>query len=968
MGKITETRKRYAETLNEITKTEENWLSFLDCSAWNFKYDFVDQVLIYTQRPDAKACAEMSVWNEKVHRWVNKNADVIFVLSKDENSKYPFRIVFDVSDTHNYKGTEYKLWSVKEEYEQEIIETLDSNFGAESESKTLSQAIILNAYNMVVDNIEDYMSSIQKYKAGTRLESIADEEIANILIPTIWASVSHIMMTRCGLDAKKEINIQEFSFIKNFDSNQLITILGNAISDISEMGLREIAKTVTNLQKEEKNRNHTFVKNQKQEYSNNKEIEIGGIEDGENRIHESGRLQYTKSSNGERENTKWKIRKNEATLSKEIPERRIYDIIDGEQINSTPNTNTTTGNNNDRADHTEISNTRENRREIENARPNEMDRVNKQLQEDSRRTSDDRFDLQLELLTEEEQKQNIAEAENASVFSFTQEMIDNVLKEGSHIDNGKFRIYEYLTRGLSEKENIEFLKQEYGIGGRSADDNGVSEDHSYKGIKLSIGHKNNSPTLLLNWKQVEKRIRELISADRYFNEREKDEYFDWLDANEIIPNNNEKTVKDDDYRLAEKLHNYIMNYDIVSYHNNFSLDNTIEQNIELLQADINDESNIQEYITFLKSAIKDIDYDDELAKEARELIVQLENKLPNYEFASGDIVYIGTDEFEIRSLDDEKITLIDTSFPLFSKEMQREDFEKKIKENPANDKLRTGEKPKKNIEKIKTQVDRKEENQNKDTETTLLERLHKFFNEYDIYDVDEVTLDEVQETLNDKQKILDTLDYFYELLDREDILDEFSSELSGFIKELSDLYEEKDKIVEQVTDDKSKEEKIKINIKKKRKNKIEYFDLHPEIALKDRNNYTIQNNELGVGTPKQKFNRNIEAIKILKKCSEENRYATFEEQQILSEYVGWGGLADAFDPNNDSWSKEYKELKELLTEKEYDEARQSTLTAFYTPPIVINSIYKALKNMGLERGNILEPSCRYRQFYGYITR
>ena len=134
--------------------------------------------------------------------------------------------------------------------------------------------------------------------------------------------------------------------------------------------------------------------------------------------------------------------------------------------------------------------------------------------------------------------------------------------------------------------------------------------------------------------------------------------------------------------------------------------------------------------------------------------------------------------------------------------------------------------------------------------------------------------------------------------------------------------------------------------------------MHPEIPLDERNNYHIDNNNLGIGTPKQKFRRNVEAIQILKQCNEENRYATQEEQQILAEYVGWGGLADAFDPQNDGWSEEYKELKSLLTEKEYSEARQSTLTAFYTPPVVISSIYKALEKMGLEKGNILEPSCR----------
>lgn len=979
MGKIIETRKLYQDTINEITKTEENWLSFLDCSAWNFKYDFADQILIYAQRPNATACAEMTVWNEKVHRWVNKNADGIFVFAKDENSKYPFRLVFDVSDTHNSKGTEYKLWSVKKEYEQEIIETLSSTFGAESEDKTITQSIILNSYNMVVDNIEDYMSSIKKYKKGTGLENISDDEIIDILVPTIWASVSYMMMTRCGINAKKEINIQEFSYIRKLNSNQIITILGTAISDIAEMGLREIAKTVTNLQKEEKNKNHTFVKNQKQEYSNNKEIEIGGIENGENRIHKNRRIQYTESSNGTREDTKWKIRKNEATLSKGEQESRIYNTIDGEQTSRALNTNTDTSNRNDRTNSTEISNARPNERRIENERPNEVDTSNEQLQVDSRGTSENGLNLQLNLLTEEEQKQNIAEAETASAFLVTQEIIDEELQLGSGFQDGKFRIYQQFQKGLSNNENADFLKQEYGIGGKSTSIDHILQNHDSKGITFEDLKTNKKYTL--NWNKVAKRIGELINQNRYLSEQEIDEYFDWQDLNGAVPNNSKEIKEDTDYTLAQRLNDYMKDYDLYSYLDNVPSENTEDENIELIIADINDESNIKDYIAFLQSILEDIENDDELEKETKELINELEKKLPNYEFYNGDIVYIGIEQYEIGAIDNEKVTLIDTSFPLLTKEMQREDFEKKIKENPANDKLRTGtrgQNAKKNLIKNETQNSTQQENikESKDTEKPLLERLHTFLNEYDIYDVDEVTLDEVRETLNDKQKILDTLNYFYELLAHEDILDEFNNELSGFINELSTLYEEKDKLVsenkindiEQVKEIPEKEEKIKVNIKKKRRNKIEYFDLHPEIALKDRNNYTILNKNLGIGTPKQKFNRNIEAIKILKKCSEEKRYATLEEQEILSEYVGWGGLADAFNPNNPNWTNEYKELKDLLTEKEYEEARESTLTAFYTPPVVISSIYKALGNMGLERGNLLEPSCRYRKFYGYVTR
>ena len=325
--------------------------------------------------------------------------------------------------------------------------------------------------------------------------------------------------------------------------------------------------------------------------------------------------------------------------------------------------------------------------------------------------------------------------------------------------------------------------------------------------------------------------------------------------------------------MAERLHNYMMNYDIVAYHNNFSLDNTIEQNIELLQADINDESNIQEYIDFLKASYEDLDYDDETSVEARALIVELEKRLPYYEFHNGDIVYIGANEFDIRAIDDDRVVIADTSFPLFTKELSREEFERKVKENPANDKLRTG----KRIEN--TQIDEIIENQEKENKE--------------------------QEIITEKQE------------------------------------------------NKTNLEDLKPQIKRKRRNKIEYFDLHPEIPVAERNNFKIENNDLGIGGKKEKYKNNIEAIKVLKLCEEQNRYAKKEEQQVLSKYVGWGGIPEAFDNRIDNWHTEYEELKNLLTEKEYKEARKSTLTAFYTPPIVIKSIYRALENMGLERGNLI---------------
>ena len=1000
MGRITETRKLYKETLFEVTKTEENWLSFLDSSSWNFKYDFADQILIYAQRPDATACADISTWNNRVKRWINKNANGIFIFDNDENSQYPFKLVFDVSDTHNYKNTPYKLWSIEEKYEQDIIETLDATFGAESESSELYKSIIRNAYNMVTDNIQDYMSSIKKYIKETQFEQYTDDELYSLFVPCVWASVSYMMMTRCNINAREKIDIKEFEYIKYFNNENLITILGQAVSDIAEMGLREIAKTIRNLQIEEKNKNHTFVKEQNLNYTNDKEKIEGGIDYGENNIHESGRLQYTKSNNGEGEDSRWKIRKNETTLSKNTEESRIHNISDEQRISFTSITNTRTSNENDKTNSRENGETRWNKRGIESERPNEMGRSNEQLQDNSRRTDNERVDLQLgewndendsisafsddysiiniiknapkvktneekiveflnsnleytpkirdflvetfgkeyneftinddrvgyklynngiylwkgnylnrtekcflqwntfteycisyaqinkindvfEIPTEDEQKQNIADVENTPAFFVSQEIIDNDLQRGSGFQEGKFRIYQQFLKGETNIKNADFLKSEYGVGGHSIEIGNLYQNHDSKGISFEESKTNKK--YLLKWTQVAKRISELISSDRYLSEQEKDEYNDWLDVNGIYHNPQEDVIKDEDYKLAERLHSFVMDYDFYSYLDNSPTGNTEQDNIELIRADIEDEMNIKSYIDFLKTTIEESGQDDEMLPEAKELLTELEKRLPYYEFKEGNIVYIGIDEYEITSINDTIVKLADTKFPLFIKEMSRKEFDKKIKENPANDKLRTG----------RRLLDIEKENTKNDSEEIKHENIP--------------------------------------------------------IKD-------------------NKEKTLKANIKQKKRNRIEYFDLHPEIPLDERNNYHIEDIDLGVGTKKQKFQKNIEAIKILKKCDEENRFATKEEQKILAEYVGWGGLAEAFDSHNNDWTEEYNELKKLLTEKEYTEARQSTLTAFYTPPIVISSIYKALEQMGLERGNILEPSCRSRKLFWWNTR
>ena len=566
------------------------------------------------------------------------------------------------------------------------------------------------------------------------------------------------------------------------------------------MGLREIAKTVRNLQLNEINKNRTFAQKEIQEYSNNESKNIeGGIDYEQNRIRETRGLSNSEHSDEGGNTTNREIRNNEEEISNGTQQSRIYDNESRENFGQTFNRDTGNGNENGKSDSRENGETGRDNRRNETDRPNEMGSTYEQLQDGSRGTSSQRSNLQLDLLTEEEQKQNITEAENASVFSFTQEMIDSFLKEGSGFAQGKFRIYEQISKSLSSKENADFLKNEYGIGGRSRDEFGLIEDHNSKGITLKRGYEENAPILRITWLEAEKRIRELISSDRYFNDKEKEEYEKWLK----------------------------------------------DKNIVEISANEKQEEIPEEYI-----------------------------------YRLADRVFIGTDEFEIININDKVITIADVKFPLFLQELPVNEFERKMKENPYNNHLKKS-------------------------------------NRDDLEEIEEETITEtIQEPLQEE--------------------------------------------IEQEIETPAEEQPIIPKIKRQRRNKIEYFDLHPEIPLEERNNYRITNDQLGEGTPREKYQRNIEAIKVLKKCEEENRYATPEEQEILAQYIGWGGLPEAFDSRNDSWKNQYEELKVLLTEKEYKEAKESTLTAFYTPPIVINSIYKALENMGLQRGNILEPSCRSR--------
>ena len=458
MGKITETRQLYKEVINELSQSAENWRKFLDSSSWNFKYDFDDQILIYAQRPDARACATMQEWNKKVvpHRWVNSGAKPIYVFDKNPYSEYPFKLVFDLSDTNNYNNTKYKLWTIKQDYEEDIIESLEANFGDIGSKENLSQAIISASYNMVVDNIEDYFTSIIKNKKNSMLETISDDEIKTMLITTTWASVSYMMMTRCGINAKEQIQEQELSYIKYFNNQEVLTTLGASVSDIAEMGLREIARTVANLQKSEKLKNRTIEKFDKEMYSNDNEKIKGGNEDGrENRVHETRGLLYAQPSNGERENTNREIRSDEIQLSKESQKPRVDNISNEQATSTTLDTSTTTNEpESGRISRDDEETTRNNGR-IESQRPDDMGGAYEQHQSDSRGDGSERNNLHLGIYSRDSSKD--------CPYVVTDAKVNQILTNAPHLRVSNSEIRQYFENEKGKSKRAEFLKGSFNI-------------------------------------------------------------------------------------------------------------------------------------------------------------------------------------------------------------------------------------------------------------------------------------------------------------------------------------------------------------------------------------------------------------------------------------------------------------------------------------------------------------------------
>ncbi len=1125
----------------DMTSDASDWTRFLATAAWNYRYKFQEQVLIHAQKEGAKACASIEVWNS-LGRWVNRGAKGIALID-DSSETFRLRYVFDVSDTNSKQGTTIDLWEMHEKYSNSVIEALENSFGDLIGKDSFRTAIMATVHNVVEDNISDYISNLTGVQGNSFLDNHDERSLQETLKTILKNSIAYMVLIRCGVDASSCFSTTAFASVKNFNTPETIGIMGDAVSDIAGMIIREIYKTIKNTREMEKFQIHTIDTNIQRGYHDitDEKKDERMSENDETDLHQARGLSYTGPGvtdySADRE-----IREDAQEIPQDLQERDLLgdddfreahgssggDRRDGEEPGGAHSfaageiTGSVRGIKEDRPDevggadeqhqtrrgddghkgtdpyleyydretedrslpflHSDVlikemlkttPHLKASYKEIAdffNAHDQKSDQTEfikgifnnettvirifgeRQMgyktyrnvlhlweETNHNRTAQGFYDwgviaqfflgmvlirelpgMTQKLPTINRQMDLIKEAEEQthSAFSFfNQETIDYALQRGSGIVDGKYRIYEQFSKRHTNAQNERFLAKEYGVGGASPviSGTGISEHHDGKGICLS----KDDGKLLLSWGKVSKRIGELIAVDRYLNAKEKEYYPEYLLKTEQqrikyeeelivrgilsaapMGRNEEDEFWDNRYE-DDELANILGGDSKNEQMDDSELDDENDQDYEYDdETEPEDEPEQEDDSEYVDNSDRpddfgeddeeieddaDIEENDELTegrKIVSEAVVRQKEALKTnsdsaYRYHLGDKVYLGASEYEVFSFDDDIVKLFDLDIPLFTTEMKRSVFERQIRENGCNEHLRVDKSADKSEDLVKKDFTALEKLSNEPNisgnigqpatikTSTVVPEQQASEKTPEQKNIDSLIGRSL--TIDSRNFQIDSIDLENNKVSLKDITFQesvgfpiFRSETLDFVKELRN----------------QKQEPVMTPSweKPKPKSRIESFDMHPEVETGMRSNYRIDNeadfNETapaGTGfAAKEKFVKNTEAIKLIKALETENRFATPSEQEILAKYVGFGGMPQAFDENNSAWASEFALLKSILDENEYSDARESTLTAFYTPPVVIKAMYKAIENMGFKTGNILEPSCGTGNFFGLL--
>ena len=725
----------YRRTGVAVAKNPQAWQGFLASACRNYKCRFDEQLLIYAQRPDAVAVAELNTWNRLFKRWVNKDSKGIAVFDP-KGRRNTLKYYFDVSDTHEgyYGSRAVPIWQMDRRYEQPVMERLSDRFGG-TESGDLAAVLMETAKNAVEDNLTDYLSQLKGCTKDSFLEGLDDLNIEVIYRRLTANSVAFMLISRCGLDTGDLFEPEDFRDIVNFNTPETLNAIGIATSDISEMALREISAAVRNVQIEARRQNRTFARNITSQYDKGRKQPERSENHERNHLHQTGGLSYSRPDITDRARASaWQIRFDAQGLSGEAQESDLpqpADIGQTERVSVPDRTDSTfkVGTSDEAAlkgagrdGGAERKSTdavgRSDEQHPQSGGGSHLERTDLQLTpqepepaEEEQVSVANEEEVTANLPTVDEQIERIAEAEDekSSAFSVSQEDIDSVLVRGSGFQDGKYRIYRQFQKREDSKSNIAFLKKEYGTGNGTfyfSDGNAGHWWHDAKGISIDKHGISLEHDLVLKWSQVEKRLRELIKDDRYLNPKEKDHYADYLESvsapqyeidtqrklsrQRFIEAHRELPPADKRDTLSLRLSDFIRDLDGYEKGLLSDVDRTDLADVTAgqMEQQLSDPVAVQQLLDFFAlmqgktSSVYSRSNAYRFSQELKELHPMC------YLYREGDTVYIGADKYEVTTIDDEGVYLQNAQFPILGQHYSRADFEEKLRENPANDHLK----------------------------------------------------------------------------------------------------------------------------------------------------------------------------------------------------------------------------------------------------------------------------------------
>lgn len=712
----------YRRTGVSVAKSPQAWQSFLSSACRNYKCRFDEQLLIYAQRPDAVAVAELGTWNKLFKRWVNKDSKGIAVFDP-KGRRNTLKYYFDISDTHEgyYGSRPVPIWQMDERYEQAVKERLSDRFG-EIEETDLAETLFKTAENAVEDNLPDYLSQLKSVTQDSFLEGLDEYNIEVLYKRLAVNSVAFMLMSRCGLDVKEYFDREDFADIVNFNTPHTINAIGIATSDISEMALREISAAIRNVQMEARGENRTFAPKSQSRYDVGRKQPERSENNERNHIHKAGGLSYSRPNITDRARASaWQIRYDAQGVSGAAQESDLSEPADRGDAKSASLRGGTDGTQTVGASDEAALNGAGRDGGTEGKSPDAVGRIDEQHPQPSGGSHLDGTDLQLSIANEEEVSANLptveqqiekitqAEDEKSSAFVVSQEDIDSVLQMGSSYDKSKYRIYRQLQKNSDSKTNIEFLKKEYGTGGGThifPDGTQGGRWADSKGIAIEKQGSYTDPDLRLSWSKVEKRLRELIKNDRYLNPKEKDHYADYLEQvsapqyeidtqrklvrQRFIQSKQALSPADKRDSLALRLSDFIRDLDgyekeLLSQVNRTDLANINDRQME---EQLSDPATVQQLLDFL-ALVQGKTSDTYSRSNAWYFSKELTELHPmHYLCHEGDVVYLGADKYEVQSVTEDRVTLQNVQFPILMQAYNHTKLSELLNKNPANDHLK----------------------------------------------------------------------------------------------------------------------------------------------------------------------------------------------------------------------------------------------------------------------------------------